>query len=283
MTRFIAVAAILAVFGTALAAASAHARPAARRSESPPASPSATAPVPAPGTAREKMEYRPEEWSVPVADAGKSLDLLALFATASHFGGITVKIPGELQRIPLASLGLQNLESRGIELYLKEIEFRDLEFTREQTPLWMETHPVLPAVMRFSKLGASLEAKTKLGMIPLGATFHDGVLPFDFVFRKDGYDLGIMPDRRALETNLEKVHLQVGGALASGFVNTFFGRDVAKLVMKYGVGQTLKMKEGGLFGGSDAASFLKSRSDSPDTQAIVGLLDAVGGKKSSKR
>jgi hypothetical protein len=218
-----------------------------------------------------------------VDEATKNLDLLGLFAQASHFGGITVKIPKELQKIPLATMGLQDLENRGIELYLKEVTFRDLDFRREQQPLWMETHPVLPTLMRFSKLGASLEAKTKLGMIPLGATFHDGVLPFDFIFRKDGYDLGVMPERRTRETNLEKVHLQVGGPATSAFVNTFFGHSVAKLIMKYGVGQTLKMNEGGLFGGSDASSFLKSRSDSSGAQAITGLLDAVGGKKPSKR
>jgi len=239
----------------------------------------APAAVPVPETAPPKTEYRPEEWAGPVGEAGKNLDLLGLFAQASRFGGITVKIPKELQRIPLASLGLQDLEKRDIKLDLKEITFRDLEFTREQKPLWMETHPVLPALMRFNTLGASLEAKTRLGVIPLGATFRDGALPFDFVFRKDGYDLGVMPERRVQDTNLENVRLQVGGPVSSGFVNTFFRHEVAKLIMKYGVGQTLKMNENGLFGDSNAASFLKSNPDNANLQAITGLLDAVGGKK----
>lgn len=227
--------------------------------------------------------YRPEEWAGPVGEAGKNLDLLALFAKASHYGGITVKIPGDLQRVPLAPLGLQDLEDRGIDLYLKEITFRDLEFTRDQKPLWLETHPVLPALMRFGVLGASLEARTKFGVIPLGATFRNGALPFDFVFRPDGYDLGVMPERRTPETNLEDVRLQVGGALASGFVNTFFRHEVAKLIMKYGVGQTLKMNEADLFGGANAASFLKMQPDSAGAQAITGLLGAVGGKQPANR
>ena len=239
----------------------------------------APAPAPAPAATKPAGVYRPEEWAGPIGEAGKNLDLLALFANASRFGGITVKIPRELQRVPLAPLGLQDLEDRGIELYLKEITFRDLEFSREEKPLWMETHPVLPALMRFSKLGASLEARTKLGEIPLGATFRNGALPFDFVFRPDGYDLGVMPERRAPETNLEDVHLQVGGALASGFVNTFFRHEVAKLIMKYGVGQTLKMNGNGLFGGANAASFLKMQPDSSGVQAITGLLDASGGAR----
>jgi hypothetical protein len=213
-----------------------------------------------------------------VDKAGRQLELLQLFAKASHFGGITVKIPAQLQRVPLEPLGLQDLEKRGIELFVKELTFRDLEFTRDEQPLWMETHPVLPALMRFSTLGASLEAKTKLGDIPLGATFRNGALPVDFVFRPDGYDLGVMPERRTPETNLEDVRLQVGGPLTSGFVNTFFRHEVAKLIMKYGVGQTLKMNENGLFNGATAASFLRMRPDSAGAQAITGLLDAVGGK-----
>ncbi len=277
MMRWTAVMMVLALCPAAFAVQHPvpHAVPARPVSTHPPTPASPSTPAPA----AQKKEYRPEEWAGPVGEAGKNLDLLGLFARASHFGGITVKIPAELQKIPLAPLGLQDLESRGIELYLKKIEFRDLEFTREQNPLWMETHPVLPALMRFSKLGASLEAKTSLGVIPLGATFRDGVLPFDFVFRPDGYDLGVMPERRTAETNLENVHLQLGGPLTTGFVNTFFRHEVAKLIMKYGVGQTLKMDEGGLFGGGTAASFLKMQPDSAGAQALGGLLDSVGGRK----
>jgi len=227
--------------------------------------------------------YRPEEWSGPVRKAREQYDLLGLFAKASHFGGIKVKIPGDLQRVPLEPLGLQDLQKRGIELYLKEITFKDLDFTRDEEPQWMETRPVLPALMRFSTLGAAIEAKTKLGVIPLGATFREGTLPFDFDFRQDGYDLGLLPERRAKDAKLGNIRLNVGGPIATGIANTFFKDDVAKLIMKYGVGQTLKMNEKSLFSGASAASFLKMKPDSAGAQAVTGLLDALGGKPPEKR
>jgi hypothetical protein len=272
MKRLIAFTLFLSLCLTGIAAKNAWARPKAARPA--PQSTPAAVPVPAPAAPVEpKKEYRPEEWAEPVGEAGKKLDMLGLFAQSTRFGGVTVKVPKEMQRIPLASTGMKELEDRGIELYLKEMVFRDLDFTHEQNPLWMETHPVLPALMRFSTLGASLEAKTKLGIIPLGATFRDGTLPFDFLFRKDGYDLGVMPERRVTETNLENVRLQVGGPATSAFVNTFFKHSVAKLIMKYGVGQTLKMNQGGL---SDGAGLLGAPN-------IGGLLNGLGRGKGSKR
>ncbi len=241
------------------------------------------APAATPPAAEPAKTYHPEEWSGPVQKAREQYDLLGLFAKASHFGGVKVKIPGDLQRVPLEPLGLQDLKKRGIELYLKELTFKDLDFTRDEEPQWMETRPVLPALMRFSTLGASIEAKTKLGTIPLGATFRDGVMPFDFDFRKDGYDLGLLPQRRAQDAKLDNVRLNVGGPVATGIANTFFKDDVAKLIMKYGVGQTLKMNEGSLFSGASAASFLKMKPDSAGAQAVTGLLDALGGKQPEKR
>jgi hypothetical protein len=248
----------------------------------PAADPAAAPPLEPPG-ANPAGQYRPEEWAGPVDQAGRQFDLLQLLAKASHFGGITVKIPGDLQRVPLEPLGLQDLEERGIELYLKEFTFRNMDFSRAEKPLWMETRPVLPALMRFATLGASIEVKTKMGVIPLGATFRDGALPFDFDFRKDGYDLGLIPERRQGEARLDNIRLHVGGPIATGIVNAFFTDDVARLVLKYGVGQTLKMDEDSLFTGATAASFLKMRSDSIGAQAVTGLIDAVGGKKPAER
>jgi hypothetical protein len=232
-------------------------------------------PVMPPATTR---EYKPEEWKMPVEKASRQLDLLSMFAQATRFGGMTVKVPGELQKVPMALLGLQDLEKKGIELYLKELTFKDLELSRKEKPEWMETRPVLPALLRFSTLGASIEAKTKLGAFPLGATFRDGILPFDFDLRSDGYDVGVLPERRMEEADLKNVKLHVAGPVATGIANTFFKDDVAKLVMKYGMGQTLKMNEGGLFGGNTASSILKGRNDSA-SQAAGTLLDALKDKK----
>ncbi len=256
--RLIGVMAALAVCGTALAAG--HPAPAS---------------APAPAASGPAVEYRPEEWTGPVEKARQQLDTLSLFAKASHFGGITVKIPAELQQVPLAALGLPDLQKKGVELYVKEFTFRDLDFSREERTLWVQTHPLLPALMRFSTLGASVELKTKVGVIPLGATFHDGVIPFDFDLRKDGYDLGLLPERRAGEARLGRAHLRVGGPVATGIANAFFTDEVARLVLKYGVGQTLKMNENGLFSGATGASFLKTRSDSIGAEAVKGLIGAA--------
>lgn len=221
--------------------------------------------------------YNPEEWKAPLGKAREQLNLIEMFAQATRFGGMTVRVPAELQKVPLKLIpGTEELTKRDIELYVKEITFRDLKLTQEPEPLWMETRPLLPALLDFTTLGLSIEAKTKVGTVPLGATFRNGRLPFDLDLKQSGYDVGILPERRAADAKLDDVKLQVGGKLASGIANTFFKDDVANLVMKYGVGQTLKMGEGNLFSGNSAAStLLNLKSGSAEEKAVNSLLDAV--------
>lgn len=221
--------------------------------------------------------YNPEEWRGSLSKAREQLNLIEMFAQATRFGGMTVKVPAELQKVPLHLIpGTEELTKRDIDLYVKEITFRDLKLTQEPEPLWMETRPLLPALLDFTTLGLSIEAKTRVGTVPLGATFRNGRLPFDLDLKPSGYDVGILPERRAADAKLDDLKLQVGGRLASGIANTFFKDDVANLVMKYGVGQTLKMGEGNLFSGGTAAStLLNLKSGSAGERAVSGLLDSV--------
>lgn len=221
--------------------------------------------------------YNPEEWREPVQKASSQLDLLEFFAQATRFGGVTVKVPRELQRVPLESIkGAEKLADKDIEIYVRELTFKDLVFNREREPLWLETRPVLPVLLDFSTVGVAAEAKTKLGVIPLGAVFSDGKLPFDFDLRKDGYDLGILPERRQADANLSNLKLKVGGSLASGVANTFFKDDVAKLIMQYGLGQTLKMDKAGLLGGGEGGPSIPGlKKGSVEAEAAGALINVL--------
>jgi hypothetical protein len=221
-------------------------------------------------------EYRPEEWTEQVGEVRERLRLLEMFAQATQFGGMKVRVPKEIQKVPLELIpGTEGLRDKDIELYVKELDLRSLAFEPAPEPLWLENHPALPVLLRFATLGLSIEAKTKLGTIPLGATFRDGVLPFDFDLNQNGYDLSILPERRTADAKLDNLKLQVGGPLTSGIANTFFKGEVAKLVMKYGMGQTLKMSEGGLFGGAPPTSLLGVKKGSAEEQAVNTVIDAL--------
>lgn len=227
----------------------------------------------------EISEYHPEEWAEQVASVRERLRLLEMFAQATQFGGMKVQVPREIQKVPLELIpGTEGLRDKDIELYVKELDLHSLAFDPVPEPLWLENHPAMPVLLRFATLGLSIEAKTKLGTIPLGATFRDGVLPFDFDLNQNGYDLSILPERRAADAKLDNLKLQAGGPLTSGIANTFFKGEVAKLVMKYGMGQTLKMSEGGLFGGAPPTSLLGVKKGSAEERAVNTVIDALRSK-----
>lgn len=235
------------------------------------------APAPAAASAAKADPETIEEWKPPLAKVREQLDLVDLFAQATRFGGMTVKVPGDLQRVPLELIeGTEELRKRDIELYVKELEFKDLRVSREPKALWVgEERPGLPVLLDFATLGLSIEAKTKMGVIPLGATFTDGKLPLDFLLKPEGYDIGVIPERRKADAKMDNVKLQVGGALTSGIANTFFKKTVAQLVMKYGVGQTLKLGEKDLLSGGTAATLLQLKSGSAEEKAVSGVLDRL--------
>lgn len=234
-------------------------------------------PAPAAASAAKADPETLEEWKPPLAKVREQLDLVDLFAQATRFGGMTVKVPGDLQRVPLELIeGTEELRKRDIEFYIKELEFKDLRVSREPKALWVEAErPALPALLDFATLGLSIEAKTKMGVIPLGATFTDGKLPLDFLLKPEGYDIGVIPDRRKADAKMDNVKLQVGGALTSGIANTFFKKTVAQLIMKYGVGQTLKLGEKDLLSGGTAATLLQLKSGSAEEKAVSGVLDRL--------
>ena len=218
------------------------------------------------------------EWKPPLAKVREQLDLVDAFAQTTRFGGMTVKVPGDLQRVPLELIeGTEELRKRDIELYVKELRFKDLQVTRDPRAKWVGdgSRPALPALLDFATLGLSIEAKTRAGVIPLGATFTDGKLPLDFLLKPEGYDIGVIPDRRKADAKMDNVKLEVGGPLTSGIANTFFKKTVANLVMKYGVGQTLKLGEKDLLSGGTAATLLNLKTGSAEEKAVSGVLDRL--------
>ena len=71
-------------------------------------------------------------------------------------------------------------------------------------------------------------------------------MPFDFLVKKGGYDIGLMPERRKDDVHLDNVDLNVAGPLTNMLASKLAGKQIGKLLLTYGMGQTLKMDKGGL-------------------------------------
>ena len=228
--------------------------------------------TPAPETPVERAAWEPS-----IQKVFSQLNTLDLFAAATSLGGMTVKVPRELQKIPMQMIeGSEELRNRGIEIYVTELKFRDLKFNYEQSPKWTDEKPLIPTLSEFGKLGLSAEAKTKVGTIPIGATFDNGKIPVEFLPVLDkGYDLKMLPESRAEETRLDEVDLKVGGGITSGIANLFLSKKVGKLILQYGVGQTLQMGQGDLLRGDTASRLLDIPADSAKGRAVGTLLDLL--------
>lgn len=218
-----------------------------------------------------------QAWGPSIQKVFDQLNLLGLFAAATKVGGMTVKVPRELQKLPMQMIeGADELQNRGIEIYVKELTFRDLNFVYDESPQWSEDKPLIPTLVEFGRLGVSADAKTKVGMIPLGATFNNGKLPVEFQpMLEKGYDLKLLPESRVADTRLDDVDLKVGGALTTGIANRFFSKKVANLILEYGVGQTLQMGKGDLFTGDTAGKLLNVAPDSTKGRALDAVVDML--------
>ena len=218
-----------------------------------------------------------EAWKPAIQSVFEQLDMLDMFAMATKMGGLKVKVPKELQTIPMHMIeGADELRERGIEIYVKELEFRDLNFIYDKAPQWPDNQPRVPTTVEFGTLGITADAKTKMGMIPLGATFQNGRLPVDFlpVIGK-GYDLNLMPENRAEDTILDDIRLQVGGSLTSKIANRFFSEQIAQLILKYGVGQTLQMGQKDLMSGDSLLHLLDSPKESKKESILENLIKGI--------
>jgi len=218
-----------------------------------------------------------DAWEPSIQKVFSQLNTLDLFATATNFGGMTVKVPKELQKIPMQMIeGSEELRNRGIEIYVKELKFQDLKFNYDKSPQWTDDKPLVPTLIEYGKLGISADAKTKVGTIPLGAMFDNGKMPVEFLpALEKGYDLKMLPESRANETKLDEVDLKVGGGITSGIANLFLSKKVGKLILQYGVGQTLQMGKGDLLSGDAASKLLDIPADSNKGRAIGSLMEIL--------
>lgn len=216
-------------------------------------------------------------WEPSIQTIFDQLNLLGLFAAATNLGGMTVKVPRELQKLPLQMIeGTEELRNRDIEIYVKELTFKDLKFIYDESPQWPDEKPVIPTLVEFGRLGVTADAKTRLGMIPLGAVFDNGKVPVEFLpMLEKGYDLKLLPESRSGDTRLDEVKLKVGGPMTTGIANRFFSKKVAKLILEHGVGQTMQMGKGDLFSGDTADKLLEVAPDSTEGRALDALVDML--------
>lgn len=228
---------------------------------------------PAAPTAEPCAECRPEAWQTQLSSVRDQLNLLGLLARATGLGGATVRIPREIQRIPLEMMeGTEELTKRNIELYLKEVRFLNLRLDREETPLWQDQRPLLPGLATFDRLGVTLDAKTRMGTFPVQCELRQGALPFQFHCKQEGYDVGIAPPYRRDEAKIEDVKLDFGGPVASGILTKIFGRKVAGLVIEAAAGKTFQLGEKDLLGGTG----LPLGDIAPVGETVGTILDALG-------
>ena len=217
-------------------------------------------------------------WQAAIRSVFEQLDTLDMFALATKMGGIKVQVPKELQALPMRMIeGADELREKNIEILVKELEFRDLNFIYDKTPQWPGERPLVPTTVEFGILGVTADAKTKMGIIPLGATFRNGRLPVDFLpVIEKGYDLNLLPENRAADALLDDVQLQVGGNLTTKIANRFFSKRVAKLILEYGVGQTLQMGQKDLMTGDSALRLLDLPKDSKHGRVLEKVMEGVG-------
>ncbi|HNR32893.1 MAG TPA: hypothetical protein PKI11_18520 [Candidatus Hydrogenedentes bacterium] len=218
---------------------------------------------------------RIEEWEGPLNDVRGQLNLLQLLARATSFGGMTIKVPREVQRIPLEKMeGTEDLVRMGIKLYLKEVRLRDFKINHDTAPQWLHDRPLLGTLAQFGRLGVSVDAQTRVGTFPVKCDLTQGAMPVDFHCKQGGYELGVAPPYRAEEARIEEVSLDLGGPIASGVLTRVFGQKVARLVLEAAAGQTLQLDQETLLGGAGVGSLLKNAPQVPEGVGalIEGLL-----------
>ncbi len=218
-----------------------------------------------------------DAWAPAVQKVYDQLGSLDLFAAATSLGGMTVKVPAELQTLPMRMVEqADELREKGIEIRLKELQFKDLKFIYEKTPEWSNDRPKVPTMIEFGRLGFSADAETRRATVPVAAVFENGRLPVDFLpALEKGFDLSLLPEERSGDARLDEVRLQVAGPVATGIANRFFSKKVAQLILQHGVGQTLQMGQKDLLAGNSATRLLDVKSDSVGGRAVESLIEAL--------
>ncbi len=195
-----------------------------------------------------------QAWETQLGKIRQQLELVKLFSAATSMGGVSVDLPGMVQAIPTENI--KELAKANIKLDLKSLKLEDMQFSYTDEPQWREERPAIPSLMRFSRVAATVEAKTPLGKFPVKCTFRNGVLPLNFECKERGYDILVIPEPRKAEAKIEDVSFDLGGPLANHVSSKLFGPKVADAILQFGVGQTLKLDKGALLGGTSAPALL---------------------------
>ncbi|HOZ46123.1 MAG TPA: hypothetical protein PLO37_10055 [Candidatus Hydrogenedentes bacterium] len=186
-------------------------------------------------------------WKPQIEKVHKQFDVLKLFSAATQFGGVSVKLPDQVQQIPLGLFPeTKKLEDMGVRVFLKELEFKNADFSYDKEPQWIENHPAVPSMMKFGRVGFTAKVKTGLGELPVECEFQDGQLPFDFDLTDVGYAVNVIPERRNTEAQLDNLRFKLGQGPGGGLVSKIFGKELAKTILKFAAGQTLVMEKGSL-------------------------------------
>ncbi len=219
-----------------------------------------------------------EPWRPQLAEAREYVNWLKLFSQATAFGGAKIKVPKEVQRVPLEMFeDTKALHDRGIRVYLKELEFRDIHFDTNEEPVWREDHPALASLMQFARIGFNADVKTGIGTFPVGGEFNNGRMPLDLDLTEAGYALNVIPESRRDEAQLDRMRIKFGGPIASAALTGLLGKKAAEAILTAGVGQTLQMDQGDLLGKGTLKSLFKQGEDedSLENQAIGTVLDLL--------
>ena len=218
-----------------------------------------------------------KDWKMAIQAVFEQLDMLDMFALATKMAGVTVKVPKELQSVPIRMIeSADGLRAKNIEILVKELVFKELNFAYNKTPQWSEERPLVPTLVEFGTLGVMAEAKTKMGVIPLGATFQNGRLPVDFLpLIEKGYELKVLPENRAEDALLDDVQLKVGGGLATRIANRLFGKKATQLILEYGVGQTLQMGQDELITVDAASRLFDIPQDSRRGKVLEKVIEGI--------
>ncbi len=202
---------------------------------------------------KEEKATRPDPESLKpiLTDVLDKDKLIRIMAQATRVGGVTVNIPSRLQQVPFNLIPeTAPLREKGVSVRLKSLTFRDLTLEGDDSLDWDADRPVVPRLMRFSRLAVEAEAQYGKITVPLAADFRDGVLPFDYLLNPSGFDIALIPERKKDDFSLRDVKLRVGNGLTSRIANMLVSPKVGELLLRYGVGQTIKIAGEGGEGGS---------------------------------
>jgi len=195
-----------------------------------------------------------QAWESQLDKIRQQLELVKLFGAATSMGGLSVDLPGMVQAIPTENI--KELAKANIKLDLKSLNLENMQFSYADELQWREERPAIPSLMRFSRVVATVEAKTPLGKFPVKCSFRNGVLPLNFECKESGYDILVIPEPRKAEAKIEDVSFDLGGPLANHVSSKLFGPKVADAILQFGVGQTLKLDKGALLGDKSASTLL---------------------------